>query len=68
MAEYDKGELDAMSLVRLKKRRSLLRQLKQNIKRESHIVTPVVHSQLDNINREIRYISDTIFRICGERE
>lgn len=66
---YDRGELVAMSVLRLKAKRSQLRSRKTQIKQVGVAsVTPELRQEIERINDQIRSISDAIYHRTGERE
>jgi hypothetical protein len=65
---YDKGELEAISVLRLKAKRDQLRHRKAQIKRGVTSVTPQLRQEIDRINWEIKHVSDLIYQQTGVRE
>lgn len=68
MADYDKYEIEALNVVRLKAQRSRLRRSKQLLKEGASSVTPQLRQQLDEINAEITRISKLLYEITGRYE
>jgi len=68
MADYDQAELEAINVVRLKAQRARLRRSKQLLKEGVAVVTPSIRKQLDDLDDQVRDISNRIFKITGERE
>jgi len=65
---YDKGELEAISVVKLKTQRDQLRNRKAHIKLGVAVVTPGLRQEIDRINEQIRHVSEMIFQKTGARE
>jgi hypothetical protein len=68
MASYDQSEIEAINVVRLKAQRARLRRSKQVLKEGVAVVTPSLRKQLDDLDAQVRDISNRIFQLTGERE
>lgn len=68
MADFDRVDIDGFRIVRLKTQRTKLRRSKQLMKERESGMTPVLQQEIEAINREIKHLSEIIFRLSGERE
>jgi glycine cleavage system regulatory protein len=65
---FDDGELKEINIVKLKSRRTRLKMAKLQLKQGQTVMSVPLREQLDKLNSEIRQISETIYRLTGERE